>query len=290
MTFIYQLINGVQIGAIYALVALGYSMVYGIVKLINFAHGEIIMVGSYAVWYCMAQLGLPWPVACAASIVVCTIMGMTIEKVAYKPLRKSERISLLITAIGISYLLQNVAQLVFTANPRMFNNFIGGDFVVGDRNFSNATLATILVSVALMVGMSLLVSKTKIGKVMRAVSEDQDTAKLMGIDVDRTINITFGIGSALAAVAAVLYCCSYSQITPTMGSMLGLKAFVAAVLGGIGSLPGAMLGGLMIGISESLTKGYIDSQLADAIVFGILIVVLLIKPTGILGRKTSEKV
>lgn len=290
MTFIYQLINGIQIGAIYALVALGYSMVYGIVKLLNFAHGDIIMVGSYAVWYFMAQLGLPWPIAVAGAILVCTVLGMTIEKVAYKPLRKSPKISLLITAIGISYLLQNTAQLVFTANPRMFNNFIGGDITIGTRQFGNVTLATILVSVALMAGLTILVNKTKIGKAMRAVSEDKDTAMLMGINVDKTISFTFGLGSALAAVAAVLYSCSYSQITPTMGSMLGLKAFVAAVLGGIGSLPGAMLGGILIGISESLTKGYINSQLADAIVFGILIVVLLIKPTGILGRKISEKV
>ncbi len=290
MTLIYQLINGVQIGAIYALVALGYSMVYGIVKLLNFAHGDIIMVGSYVVWYCMAQLNLPWPVSSALSLVFCILMGMTIEKVAYKPLRKSARISLLITAIGISYLLQNLAQLVFTANPRMFTNFVDGAFTIGDRQFSNATLATILVSVALMIGLSLLVGKTKIGKAMRAVSEDSNTAMLMGINVDRTISFTFGLGSGLAAVAAVLYCCSYSQITPTMGSMLGLKAFVAAVLGGIGSLPGAMVGGLAIGMAESLTKGYINSQLADAIVFGILIVVLLLKPTGLLGSKTNEKV
>jgi branched-chain amino acid transport system permease protein len=290
MTFIYQLINGVQIGAIYALVALGYSMVYGIVRLINFAHGEIIMLGSYATWYLMSAAGMPWPLAVLCAIVVCAVMGMSIEKIAYKPLRKSARISLLITAIGISMLLQNLAQLVFSAHPKMFTNLFSGTVRVGERDFSAVTPITIAVSAALMVALTLLVNKSKIGKAMRAVSEDGDTAQLMGINVNTTISFTFAVGSALAAVAAVLYCCAYSKIQPTMGSMLGLKAFVAAVLGGIGSIPGAVLGGLLIGIAESLTKGYISSQLADAVVFGILIVILLIKPAGILGRNVSEKV
>lgn len=291
MTFLYQILNGLQIGAIYALVALGYSMVYGIVQLINFAHGDIIMLGAYAVWYFTAKLGAPWWLAVISSIVFCALCGMIIEKLAYKPLRNSARISLLITAIGISLFLQNTVQLLFTANPRMFINFIpDGGISVGERSISYTTMITILVSAAIMVGLTLLVSKTKIGKAMRAVSEDNRTAQLMGINVNNTISFTFVLGSALAGVGAVLYVCSYSQISPTMGSMLGLKAFVAAVLGGIGSIPGAMLGGLLIGIAESMTKGYISSQLADAVVFGILIIVLLVKPTGIFGRGNSEKV
>lgn len=290
MTFLYQLINGVQVGAIYALVALGYSMVYGIVRLINFAHGEIIMVGAYAVWFLVARLLLPAWLAVILAIVFCAALGMTIEKVAYKPLRNSARISLLITAIGISFLLQNLAQLVFTANPRMFTNLFPGTVSLGAMGVPLATVVTILVSVVLMVGLTFLVSRTKVGRSMRAVSEDKATAELMGINVNNTISFTFGLGSGLAAIAAVLYCCSYSQISPTMGSMLGLKAFVAAVLGGIGSLPGAMLGGLLIGIFESLTKAYVSSKLADAVVFGILIIVLLIKPVGILGRGVREKV
>lgn len=290
MTLFYQLINGVQIGAIYALLALGYSMVYGIVKLINFAHGEIIMVGAYAVWFLMARALLPAWLAVVLAIAVCALLGMTIEKVAYKPLRNSARISLLITAIGVSFLLQNLAQLVFTANPRMFTNIFGGTVNLGGRDFSNATIVTIIVSVLLMVGLTVLVNKTKIGRSMRAVSEDKDTAELMGINVNNTISFTFGLGSGLAAVAAVLYACNYSQISPTMGSMLGLKAFVAAVLGGIGSIPGAMLGGFLIGLFESFTKAYISSKLADAVVFGILIIVLLVKPVGILGRGIREKV
>lgn len=290
MTFLYQMINGVQIGSIYALVALGYSMVYGIVKLINFAHGDIIMVGSYFTWFLMSRLGASAWVAVPGAIVFCALFGMLIEKVAYKPLRKSARISLLITAIGISLLLQNLAQLFFTANPRMFTNIFTGVIQVGSRGISNVTLVTIITSVTIMVGLWVLVHKTKIGKAMRAVSEDNEAAQLMGINVDHTISFTFGLGSALAAVAAVLYICSYSQIQPTMGSLLGLKAFVAAVLGGIGSIPGAVLGGFLIGMAESLTKGYISSQLADAVVFGILIVILLLKPTGILGRGNREKV
>ncbi|MBQ9988526.1 MAG: branched-chain amino acid ABC transporter permease [Clostridia bacterium] len=290
MTLIYQLINGLQIGSIYALVALGYSMVYGIVRLINFAHGEIIMVGAYCVWFCMSRLALPALPAVAITVIVCAVLGVSIERIAYKPLRKSARISLLITAIGVSFLLQNLAQLIFTANPRMFTNLFTGSIAIGTQEISAATVATIGVSVVLMIALSVLVNKTRIGKAMRAVSEDADAAQLMGINVNSVISFTFAIGSALAAIAAVLYCCSYSQISPTMGSMLGLKAFVAAVLGGIGSIPGAMTGGLCIGIAESLTKGYISSQLSDAVVFGILIVVLLIKPTGIFGRGDHQKV
>ncbi|HNW03988.1 MAG TPA: branched-chain amino acid ABC transporter permease [Oscillospiraceae bacterium] len=290
MTFLTQILNGIQIGSIYALVALGYTMVYGIIKLINFAHGDIIMVGAYVTWYLIAKLYISEWAAIVLAVVGCTVLGMVIEKVAYKPLRKSARISLLITAIGVSFLLENIAQLIFTANPRMFTNLFPGNMNLGSLTIPNNTVVTILVSVALMVGLTLLVDKTKIGKAMRAVSEDNDTAQLMGINVNSTISFTFGLGSGLAALAAVLYCCSYTQINPTMGSMLGLKAFVAAVLGGIGSLPGAMVGGLVIGIAESLTKGYVASSYADAIVFGILIVVLLIKPTGFFGRTMNEKV
>lgn len=290
MTFVYQVLNGVQIGAIYALVALGYSMVYGIVKLINFAHGDIIMIGSFCTWIMMSRLNLPIWLSVVTAIAFCACFGMLIEKVAYKPLRKSARISLLITAIGISLLLQNTAQLVFTSNPRMFSNIFSGTIQIGDRALSYTTIVTIAVSVVIMIGLTLLVNKTKIGKAMRAVSEDNEVAQLMGINVNNTISFTFALGSGLAAVAAVLYCSSYSQIQPTMGSMLGIKAFVAAVLGGIGSIPGAVIGGLIIGIAESLTKGYISSQLADAVVFGILILVLLFKPAGLLGRNYIEKV
>lgn len=290
MLFLSQLINGIQIGSIYALVALGYSMVYGIVKLINFAHGDIIMMGSYAVWFFIARLNLPPAVSIILSILFCALLGVTIEKVAYKPLRNSPRISLLITAIGISFLLQYGMQLIFTPNPRMFTNLFPGQLSLGSFNISNATLVTICVSIVMMVLLTLLVNHSKMGKAMRAVSEDNEAAQLMGINVNNTISFTFAIGSALAAVAAVLYCCSYQQIEPTMGSMLGLKAFVAAVLGGIGSIPGAVLGGVLIGIAESFTKGYLSSALADAVVFGILILVLLIKPAGILGRNVREKV
>ncbi len=290
MTILNQIINGIQIGSIYALVALGYTMVYGIVKLINFAHGEIIMVGSYFTWYMMSRLGAPAWVAILGAVVFCAVLGMVIEKVAYKPLRNYARISLLITAIGVSFLLQNTVQLVFKATPRMFQNVFPGSLKMGGMVFTLSAVVTIVVSVVLMIGMSILVKKTKVGKAMRAVSEDKDTAQLMGINVNNTISFTFGLGSGLAAIAAVLYCSSYYQIEPTMGSMLGLKAFVAAVLGGIGSISGAVLGGFIIGIAESLTKGYISSALADAIVFGILIVVLILKPSGILGRPENEKV
>ncbi|MBS7315780.1 MAG: branched-chain amino acid ABC transporter permease [Clostridiaceae bacterium] len=290
MLFLSQLINGIQIGSIYALVALGYSMVYGIVKLINFAHGDIIMMGSYAVWFFIARLNLHPAVSIVLSILFCAFLGVAIEKVAYKPLRNSPRISLLITAIGVSFLLQYGMQLIFTPNPRMFSNLFPGQLPIGNFSISNATLVTIGVSICMMVLLTILVNRTKMGKAMRAVSEDNEAAQLMGINVNNTISFTFAIGSALAAVAAVLYCCSYQQIEPTMGSMLGLKAFVAAVLGGIGSIPGAVLGGLLIGIAESFTKGYLSSALADAVVFGILILVLLIKPAGILGRNSHEKV
>ncbi len=290
MLVLSQLINGMQIGSIYALVALGYSMVYGIVKLLNFAHGDIIMVGSYAAFFMITRASMQPLLAIPLTIIFCSLLGMLIEKLAYKPLRNAARISLLITAIGISLLLQNLVQLLFTPNPRMFKNIFPGQVNLGSLHISLATLVTIVVSIIMMGLLTVMVGKTKMGKSMRAVSEDNDVAKLMGINVNNTISFTFAIGSGLAAVAAVLYCSSYSQISPTMGSMLGLKAFIAAVLGGIGFIPGAVLGGFVIGLVESFTKAYISSSLADAIVFSILIIVLLIKPAGILGQNVNEKV
>jgi branched-chain amino acid transport system permease protein len=290
MILLHLMLIGLQTGSIYALVALGYSLVYGIAKLVNFAHGDIIMVGAYCAWYLMSRYSFPAWLATAASIVFCSALGALIEKIAYKPLRKAGRLSLLVTAIGVSLLLQNMAQKIFSADPRMFANIFTGTMMIGGRQFSIAMAMTIAISFVILAGLTLLVRKTKIGKAMRAVAEDNEAAQLMGIDVNTTITFTFALGSGLAAVAAVFYCCSYSQIAPTMGSMLGLKAFVAAVLGGIGSMPGAMAGGLCIGIAESLTKGYVSSKLPDAVVFGILIVVLLIRPSGIFGRRLSEKV
>ena len=286
-----QLITGLQIGSIYALIALGYTMVYGIVKLINFAHGDIIMVGAYTALLVMTGLGLPFYVAIVLAMLVCVVFGVLIERVAYRPLRSSPRISSLITAIGVSYLLQNVAQLVFTPTPRPFPTvFHVKPLVIGEMSISFITILTVVVSVALMILLQFIVRRTKVGKAMRAVSEDMGASQLMGISVDRTVSITFALGCALAAIGAVLYCVAYPRVQPTMGSLPGLKAFIAAVLGGIGILPGAMLGGFIMGIAESLTKGYVSSQLADAVVYGILIVVLIFKPAGMLGKKTREKV
>lgn len=291
MIFFSQLINGLQIGSIYALIALGYTMVYGIVKLINFAHGDIVMVGAYTVIYTMTQLNLPWPIALAASVIICMVLGVLIESVAYKPLRSSPRISSLITAIGVSLLLQNLAQLIFGANPRSFPTaFKIKPLMLGSVTLSFTTIITVVVSIIVMVVLTFIVRRTRTGKAMRAVSEDMGAAQLMGINVNTTISVTFAIGCALAAIGAFLYCIAYPSVFPTMGSLPGLKAFIAAVLGGIGVIPGAMLGGYIMGIAESLTKGFISSQLADAVVYGILIIVLLVKPTGLLGKKTGEKV
>ena len=290
MNLIYHLLNGIHVGSIYALVALGYSMVYGICRLINFAHGDIIMVGAYSAWYFISQKGLPPIAGVGLSVLICVVLGVLIEKIAYRPLRKSARISLLITAIGISLLLENVAQMIFKATPRMFPKIINGGIRLGDRQISYLTIVTILVSVSLMILLTLFVNRTKMGKAMRAVSEDNEAAQLMGININHTISVTFAIGSGLATVASVLYCCGYPQVYPTMGSIFGLKAFIAAVLGGIGSIPGAVAGGFLIGIAEALTKGYISSSMADAIVFGILIVTLLFRPAGIMGRNVQEKV
>ena len=290
MAFLSHLIYGLQLGAIYALVALGYSMVYGIIRLINFAHGDILMVASFVVWYLIARLNVPVWLSILICVAFTSLLGVAIEKLAYKPLRHSARISLLITAIGISFFLQNAAQLIFGADPVMFENLLPGNLSLGALTVSRVSVIIICVSIVLMIALVLLVNKTRMGRAMRAVSEDESTAALMGINVNTTISFAFALGSALAAVAAILYSCAYTQISPTMGGMLGLKAFVAAVLGGIGSIPGAMLGGILIGICETLTKAYISSSFADAIVFGILIVVLIIRPSGLLGVKTKEKV
>ncbi len=288
--FLMQFINGLNIGSIYALIALGYTMVYGIAKLINFAHGDIIMVGAYISLVCL-NMGLPWWLACIISIVCCALFGVVMEKLAYKPLRKASRISLLITAIGISYLLQNVFQLIFTPNPQPYPGFISlpALSVVGLTISANYYI-TFLVSVTLMVILTLFIKKTNMGKAMRAVSEDEGAARLMGINVDTTISLTFAIGSALAAIAGILYSNCYSPINPTMGSLPGIKAFIAAVLGGIGSIPGAVLGAFILGMIEAMTKAYISSKLLDTVVFTLLIVMLVLKPAGILGKNVKEKV
>lgn len=292
-SFFTFLINGISLGSIYAIIALGYTMVYGIAKMLNFAHGDVIMIGSYVVFLSMGSLGLPPVLAVLLAVVVCTVLGITIEKIAYKPLRKASPLAVLITAIGVSYFLQNSALLLFGANTKMFTSAIGlPDIVLGDGSIhiSGETQVTILACIVIMIGLTLFIKKTKAGQAMLAVSEDKGAAELMGVNVNGTISLTFAIGSALAAIAGVLLCSAYPTLSPYTGSMPGIKAFVAAVFGGIGSIPGAFLGGILLGIIENLSKAYISSQLSDAIVFSVLIIVLLVKPTGILGRKINEKV
>ena len=285
-----QIVNGLQSGAVFALVALGYSMVYGIIRLLNFAHGDIIMVGAYTAFYAMVSFHLHPVFSVVLAVVVSTLLGVVIEKVAYTPLRSAPRLSLLITAIGISFLLENGAQLLFGADTKSMDPIVSGNTTIGGVNISYAALITIVVSVIAMVLLTFLVQKTKLGKAMRAVSEDMGAAQLMGISLNRTISFTFAVGSALAGIGSVLYLCAYPQASPTMGSMLGLKAFVAAVLGGIGSIPGAMIGGLAIGLLEALVSAVGLSVWKDGAVFAILIIVLLVKPTGIMGRQLTEKV
>ena len=288
--FFMQFINGLNIGSIYALIALGYTMVYGIAKLINFAHGDVIMVGAYISFISM-KFGLPWWLAVIISIVACAILGVVMEKVAYKPLRNASRISLLITAIGISYLLQNLFQLIFGANPQPYHAFITLPALnLGGISIQANYYITFSVSVVLMILLTLFVNKTTMGKAMRAVSEDEGAAKLMGINVDTTISLTFAIGCALAAIAGILYANCYPMINPTLGSLPGIKAFIAAVLGGIGSIPGAVIGAFILGMVEAMTKAYISSQLTDTIVFASLILMLVFKPAGILGKNVKEKV
>lgn len=294
MEYILQLLNGLQIGSIYALVSLGYTMVYGIAKLINFAHGDIIMVGSYTALFSIPvlnSLGLPLWLSLIPAIIICVFLGMLTEHVAYRPLRNSPRISNLITAIGVSLLLENGAMLLFGTQSKPFPGIFAFDRIqMGGLSVNMSTLVTILVTLVLTLCLQVFMKKTKFGKAMLAVSEDYGAAKLVGISVDKTIALTFAIGSALAAIGSTLYLSAYPQVFPMMGSMLGIKAFIAAVLGGIGSIPGAVLGGFMLGIAEVFTRVYISSQLGDAVVFGILVLVLLFRPAGLLGRMQREKV
>ncbi|MEF9915979.1 MAG: branched-chain amino acid ABC transporter permease [Lachnospiraceae bacterium] len=293
MSFISYLINGISLGSVYAMIALGYTMVYGIAKMLNFAHGDVIMIGGFMVFTATGSMGVPPYVGILIAIVVCTLLGVTIEKVAYKPLRGASPLAVLITAIGVSYLLQNVALLIFGANPKSFTSVITVPSIVlasGKLTITGETVVTILSGIIIMILLSVFIKKTKSGQAMLAVSEDKGAAQLMGVNVNGTIALTFAIGSALAAIAGVLLCSAYPTLSPYTGSMPGIKAFVAAVFGGIGSIPGAMIGGILLGVIEIFSKAYISSQLSDAIVFGVLIIVLLVKPTGILGKKIREKV
>lgn len=293
MDFLSNLINGLSLGSIYAVIALGYTMVYGIAKMLNFAHGDVIMVGGYIVFSATSYAGLNPYVAVLISIIFCTLLGMTIERVAYKPLRNASPLAVLITAIGVSYLLQNLALLIFGAQPKNFTSVVPIESIKlfdGQLVISGEAIVTIAVTVIIMVALVLFINKTRPGNAMRAVSEDRGAAQLMGVNVNGTIALTFAIGSGLAAIAGVLLCSTYSNLSSTTGAMPGIKAFVAAVFGGIGSIPGAMIGGVLIGIIEILGRAYISSQMADAIVFAVLIIVLVVKPTGILGKKIDEKV
>ncbi len=291
MEFLSYLLTGISLGSVYAIIALGYTMVYGIAKMLNFAHGDVIMVGGYVVFIGMNQIGLPPILAIIVAMGVCTLLGIAIERVAYKPLRGASSLAVLITAIGVSYLLQNMALLIWGSTPKSFPSVVSiSKITVGTLSISGETIVTIVVAALIMVGLTFFINKTKIGHAMQAVAEDKGAAQLMGINVDVTISITFAIGSALAAIAGALLCSSYPLLQPTTGAMPGIKAFVAAVFGGIGSVPGAMVGGILLGIIESLSKAYISTQLSDAVVFSVLIVVLLVKPTGLLGKKIHEKV
>ena len=293
INFLSYLINGISLGSVYAIIALGYTMVYGIAKMLNFAHGDIIMVGGFTAFTVVSTIGGSPIVGILAAVAVCTVLGVAVERVAYRPLRDASPLAVLITAIGVSYLLQNVALLIFGSNARQFTSVVNLPplkLAGGELSISSVTIVTILACIVIMAGLMLFINKTKIGQAMLAVSEDRGAATLMGINVNRTIAVTFAIGSALAAIAGVLLCSAYPSLTPYTGSMPGIKAFVAAVFGGIGSIPGALIGGVLLGVIENLTKAYISSQLSDAIVFSVLIIVLLVRPTGILGKKVSEKV
>ena len=291
MEFLSYLISGISLGSIYAIIALGYTMVYGIAKMLNFAHGDIIMVGAYSVIVSAVTLKLPPVVAILIAVVVCAALGVTIEFLAYRPLRQSPPLAVLITAIGVSYLLQNLALLIFgpeqKSTPALFDL---PSLTLGGVTVDGITLLTLGVTAAIMVGLTLFINLTRMGKAMRAVSEDRDAAELMGISVNKTITITFAIGSALAAVASVFFGATYTYIKPTTGSMPGIKAFTAAVFGGIGSIPGAMLGGILLGLIEQLSKVYISTLWSDAVVFGVLVLVLVFKPAGLLGKRVREKV
>ena len=293
MSFISYLINGISLGSIYAIIALGYTMVYGIAKMLNFAHGDVIMIGCYVVFTTMSGMQFNPFVSVILSIVICTVLGVLIEKIAYKPLRKASPLAVLITAIGVSYLLQNIALLVFGADTKSFTSVVdlpSLKLADGQLVISSVAIVTVIVCIVIMAGLMIFIRKTKAGQAMLAVSEDKDAAQLMGVNVNGTISLTFAIGSGLAAIAGVLLCSAYPTLTPYTGSMPGIKAFTAAVFGGIGSVPGALIGGILLGLIEILGRAYISSQLSDAIVFAVLIIVLLVKPTGILGRPVHEKV
>ena len=297
MTFLNFLISGISLGSIYAIIALGYTMVYGIAKMLNFAHGDVIMVGAYICFYAVSRFNLPPLVGVILAMIVCTVLGMVVERLAYKPLRQAPSLAVLITAIGVSYFLQNTALLLWSSNPMVFPSFFvsgsggtGVELFGGQLKISYVTLFTIIICVIIMLALTWFTGKTKMGKAMRACSEDKGAAQLMGINVDATISMTFAIGSGLAAIAGVLLCSAYPTLVPTTGSMPGIKAFTAAVFGGIGSIPGAFLGGLLLGIIEIFAKAYISTQLSDAVVFAVLIIVLLVKPAGLLGKQIREKV
>ncbi len=310
MTFLNYIISGISLGSIYAIIALGYTMVYGIAKMLNFAHGDVIMVGAYVCFYALSRFGLPPLLGILLAMLVCTVLGTLIERLAYKPLRAAPSLAVLITAIGMSYFLQNMAQLLWTSNPKVFPAFLtrtvqSADPVTGEMvetvetglslfggalKISYVTIVTIVTCLIIMAVLTFFTSRTKLGKAMRACSEDKGAAQLMGINVNSTISLTFAIGSALAAIAGVLLCSAYPTLVPTTGSMPGIKAFTAAVFGGIGSIPGALLGGLLLGVIEIFAGAYISTQLSNAIVFAVLIIVLLVKPAGLLGKQIREKV
>lgn len=290
MEFLSYLISGISLGSVYAIIALGYTMVYGIAKMLNFAHGDVIMVGGYMSFCAMSYLGLPGWLSVILAMAACTVLGIVIEGLAYRPLRSATSLAVLITAIGVSYFLQNSALLIWSANPKVYPPVVSGTLHIGGLSVSYVSLFTVAACIVIMIVLSLFISKSKMGKAMRACSEDKDAARLMGINVNSTISVTFAIGSALAAIAGVLLCSSFPTLTPTTGSMPGIKAFTAAVFGGIGSIPGAFLGGILLGIIEAFAKAYISTQLSNSIVFAVLIIVLLVRPAGLLGKKITEKV
>ncbi len=303
LSFLNNVITGLSLGSIYAIIALGYTMVYGIAKMLNFAHGDIIMVGGFVTFLTMGRFVPPFaedPAACAAmtiaavllAMAVCTVLGVVIERLAYKPLREAPSLAVLITAIGVSYLLQNGAQILWGADSKTFTPVISGGLHLagGQITISYVAILSVVCCLVVMICLTLFTGRTRLGKAMRACSEDKGAAQLMGINVDSTISMTFAIGSALAAVAGVLMCSAYPVLSPTTGSLPGIRAFTAAVFGGIGSIPGAFLGGILLGLIETFTKAYITTDLYDAVVFAVLIVVLLVKPAGLLGRYVPEKV